>query len=182
MGERWVAMIRGINVGRAKRVAMADLRALVAELGYSDVRSLLNSGNIVFSATHGGSDDPAARIGDALANSLGVTARVVALRAADLASIVAGNPFSLAANSPSRLLVEFVGSGASVSQLEAIAGDDWNPEAIALGDRVAYLWCPNGVSTSRLWKAVEAAMGDKVTSRNWSTVLKLQSLAEGPAT
>ena len=88
MANRHVALIRGINVGRAKRVAMADLRELLAELGYRDVQTLLNSGNVVFS---GGREKPARmgkRIEAAMAERLGVSARVTVLIAAAFATVV----------------------------------------------------------------------------------------------
>ena len=74
---RMVGLIRGINVGRAKRVAMADLRALVEGLGYGDVRTLLNSGNVVFTAPRTTTARAAARIEEGLATQLGVPARVI---------------------------------------------------------------------------------------------------------
>ncbi len=88
MSASHVALLRGINVGRAKRVAMADLRALVESLGYLEVRTLLNSGNVVFTVPRGARGDPAARIEKAIATELGVTSRVIVITAAELAGIV----------------------------------------------------------------------------------------------
>src|SRR5881628_2807318 len=102
--SRHVALIRGINVGRAKRVAMADLRALVEDLGYGDVRTLLNSGNVVFTAPRAGRG-AADRIEKALAARLGVPARVTVLTAAELAAAISENPLREVAKDPSRLLV-----------------------------------------------------------------------------
>src|SRR5262245_8002074 len=82
-----VALLRGINVGTAKRVAMADLRALVEGLGYGDVRTLLNSGNVVFSVPRTAKGDPAARIEKALAAKLGVSSRILVLRDPGLAAL-----------------------------------------------------------------------------------------------
>jgi len=87
--DSFVALIRGINVGRANRVAMADLRALLADLGYRDVRTLLNSGNAAFSAPGKSAASVAARIQTALGTRLGVDARVVAVTAPDLIAAVA---------------------------------------------------------------------------------------------
>jgi hypothetical protein len=98
VGERgsvdvtYVGLLRGINVGHAKRVAMADLRALVEKLGYGDVRTLLNSGNIVFTGPGASPEDAAARIEAALSSRLGVSARVTVLTAAQLAAAAAANP------------------------------------------------------------------------------------------
>jgi uncharacterized protein (DUF1697 family) len=177
--DRWVALIRGINVGRANRVAMADLRELLADLGYSGVRTLLNSGNVVFTPPArdpARGEDPAPRIQEALAERLGVRARVVSLSATALDDVIGGNPLAGIATDPSRLLVAFPAAASRLSNLEDLADQVWTPEALAVGAAAAYLWCPGGVSNSRLWSAVNAAMGDAVTSRNWTTVLALQAL------
>ena len=84
--SKLVALIRGINVGRAKRVAMADLRSLVEDLGYSNVCTLLNSGNVVFTALGGSAVNLAPGIEEALVTKLGVSAKVIVLTAAELAS------------------------------------------------------------------------------------------------
>ena len=181
MGEivagRKVALIRGINVGRAKRVAMADLRALIESLGYADVRTLLNSGNVVFTAPRTTPGAAADRIETALAARLGVSARVTVLTAADLAAAVTDNPLLEVAADPTRLLVAVLREPANRAKLTPLAKQDWTPEAVAVGKRVAYLWCAEGILTSGLAQAVNRALGDAVTARNWATVLKLHALA-----
>ena len=177
MARRQAALIRGINVGRAKRVAMADLRAMVADLGYGDVRTLLNSGNLVYSAPGAAPDEVAARIEARLAARLGVAARVTTLTAAELDEAVASNPLLDVVDNPARLLVAFLAHPADRRRLAPLMDDDWAPEALALGTRVAYLWCPEGVLASSALGAVGRALGDAVTSRTWATVLKLHALA-----
>jgi uncharacterized protein (DUF1697 family) len=171
-----IALIRGINVGRAKRVAMADLRALVEGLGYGDVRTLLNSGNLVFS-TRAAPGAAAARIEKALAADLGVTALVTVLTAADLAAIIAANPLLEVAVNPSRLLVAVLRNPGDRPKLEPLLKQNWAKERLALGSRVAYLWCPDSILASPLAGAVNRILGDAVTARNWATMLKLHALA-----
>ena len=178
MTGRHVALLRGINVGRAKRVAMADLRELVGELGYADVRTLANSGNVVFTAPGSSAGDAGGRIEAALAAHLGIASRVTVLTAGELADAVAGNPLIDVCDNPSRLLVAFLADPADRARLKALVRMRWAPEALALGERVAYLWCPDGVLASRVAAAVGEALGDAVTTRNWATVSKLLALAE----
>ena len=173
---RQVALIRGINVGRAKRVAMADLRTLVEALGYGDVRTLLNSGNVVFTARGAAPGKSATRIEEALATRLGVAARVTVLWAAELAAAVCDNPLLEVAHDPSRLLVAVLTNPADRPRLEPLVKQDWAPEALAIGARVAYLWFPTGVLASRLFEAVGRVLGDAVTTRNWATMTKLHAL------
>jgi uncharacterized protein (DUF1697 family) len=177
VANRQVALLRGINVGRAKRVAMADLRALVEGLGCRDVRTLLNSGNVVFTAPRAAPEKVAARIEQALATDLGVAARVVVLTAGELADAVTQNPLLGVADNPSRLLVAVLNKPTDRQKLEPLTRQDWAAEVLAVGARVAYLWCPDGILESRLAEAVGRALGDGVTTRNWATMLKLHALA-----
>jgi len=174
-----IALIRGINVGRAKRIAMADLRELLATIGFEDVRTLLNSGNVVFTDPRGGGEDVAARIEKAIASRLGVRAGVTVLSAAELATAMARNPLEAVAVNPSRMLVAVPLDASRTRRLKPMERQDWSPEGFALGRRVAYLWCPQGVIASRVAKEVDRILGDAVTSRNWSTMTKLRDLAGG---
>jgi len=178
MAGKQVALIRGINVGRAKRVAMVDLRVLMEDLGYSGVRTLLNSGNVVFATTRATSSDAAARIEKGIATRLGVSARVTVLTAAELAAAVADNPLLKVATNPSRLLVTVLNNPADRQRLEPLLKEDWAPEVLALGARVAYLWCPEGLLASRVAEAINRLLGDAITARNWATILKLHALTE----
>ncbi|HVT16068.1 MAG TPA: DUF1697 domain-containing protein [Thermoanaerobaculia bacterium] len=178
LAGRQVALIRGINVGRAKRVAMADLRGLFEGLGYRDVRTLLNSGNVIFTVPATDRAEAATRIEEAIATRLGVSARVMVLTEAELADAVSENPLLAVANDPTRLLVTVFNKPADRKRLASLAQQDWTPEALALGRRVAYLWCAEGILASRLWAAVSRALGDAATSRNWATMTKLRALAE----
>ena len=171
-----VALIRGINVGRAKRVAMAELRGLIEGLGYSSVRTLLNSGNVAFTTPRRAPGNAAARIEAALATKLGVSARITVLTAAQLAAVVTENPLGKSAADPSRLLVCFLADPGDRSKLTRMRKLDWGKEVIAIGTRAAYLWCPDGILASRLHQAVIRTLGDAVTSRNWATVMKLHAL------
>jgi uncharacterized protein (DUF1697 family) len=172
-----VALLRGINVGRAKRIAMADLRALVEGLGYTGVRTLLNSGNVVFTAS-ADPGDAAARIEQALTAQIGVTARVTVLTAAEVGAIVAANPLVPIADDPARHLVAVLNTRADRQRLDSLLKEDWAPEVVAVGERVAYLWCCDGILESRLAKSLGHALRDGVTSRNWATILKLHALLQ----
>jgi len=176
---RYAALLRGINVGKAKRVAMADLRAVVGELGFADVRTLLNSGNVVFSGRKAATGAVARRLEQAIEARLGVASRVQVLSADELAAVTAGNPLLEIATNPSRLLVAVSDVAPLAEPLAEIAAARWTPEAFAVGERCAYLWCPEGVLESRLAAAVQKALGDRVTIRNWSTTTKLAGLVAG---
>lgn len=173
------AFLRGINVGRAKRVAMADLRALVESLGYADARTLLNSGNVVFRAPRVRADEAARRIEDALERRLGVAARTTVLAAGALAAVLDEDPFGDAATDDSRVLVALVRDRDALARLAPLAARDWAPERLVVGAHAAWLWCPDGISAGTLAEAAMKAMGDEATTRNRATLRKLQALLAG---
>lgn len=179
MIDKRVALLRGINVGKAKRIAMADLRKLFEDLGYRDVRTLLNSGNVVFTVVKEGAADDCARIEKAIEDRLGVTTRVTVLLGRDVAEAIHENPLGAVADNPSRLLLMALRDSKAVTQMKPLLKERWAPEALALGKRVAYLWCANGIIDSRLWAAANRVVGDAGTARNLATMTKLLSLVEG---
>lgn len=181
-GDRHVALIRGINVGRAKRLAMADLRDLVVELGYVDVATLLNSGNVLFTMRRGSCAGAARRIERALLARLALAARVIVLSAADVAAIVRDNSLGAVTRDPSRLLVTMWIDPGDRRQLLPLSRQAWAPEAVAIGSRAAYLWCPDGTIKSPLMAAVNKVLRDRATSRNWATMTKLHALCAVPHT
>jgi uncharacterized protein (DUF1697 family) len=174
--QKQVGLIRGINVGRAKRIAMAELRQVVEGLGYTDVRTLLNSGNIVFSVPAKVKGDAAERIQAGIADQLGVSARVMVVAGETFGAIVAENSLSSIANDPARMLVAFLRDGVTLAKLAPLASQTWSPDVVALGTHAAYLWCAGGILESKLLTAVGRITGDAVTTRNWTTVLKLRDM------
>jgi uncharacterized protein (DUF1697 family) len=172
-----IALLRGINVGKAKRVAMADLRKLVEKLGYTDVRTLLNSGNVVFKSTSTDTAKAGERIEKALVENTGVSARVLVVSAAELATAVKENPLLKVADNPSRLLVAFLADSADLAMLKPLLKEKWGTEVLATGSRAAYIWMPEGVIDSKVFPAIARALNNAVTTRNWATVLKLHALA-----
>ncbi len=171
-----IALLRGINVGTAKRVAMADLRELVAALGYTSVRTLLNSGNVVFNVPPKMKGDAAAQIQAGLAAKLGVAARVLVITDERLRAIVAENPLRAVADNPSRFLVGFVHDPSELAKLAPLIKQTWLPDAFAVGSGAAYLWCAQGILENPMLAAAHKLLGQSMTTRNWATVGKLHAL------
>jgi len=174
----WIALLRGVNVGRAKRVAMADLRKLLESLGCTAVRTLLNSGNAVFGAPPRAT--PAAlgsAIEAALHKQLGVEARVFVLAAGTLSELLAAHPLRALADDDAKLLLAILAPGLERRTLEALAARDWAPDGLAFGPHAAYLWCASGVLDSPVSQAFAKAVGARATTRNWATMNKLARLA-----
>jgi uncharacterized protein (DUF1697 family) len=172
---RYVALFRGINVGKAKRIAMADLRKLLEKLGYTGVKTLLNSGNAVFTGGAGSTAAHAKRIHDAVAKQLGVDARVIVKSARDVAGIITGNPLEKIATDPSRLLVA-VTDAAPLAAVKALASRDWGAERVHLGKHAVYIWCADGILESQALSAVLKGLEGGGTTRNWATLGKIHAL------
>ena len=174
-----IALLRGINVGKAKRVPMADFRRLLAGLGFDDIATLLNSGNAVFKAPRGATRKMAADIAAAISKKLKVDVPVIVKSAAELAAIVAGNPIAVPADGHSRLLVAFTQDPKAVARLASVGPLAVPPERFAIGVGAAYLYCPKGILQSKAAEALLGKAGKDVTTRNWATTLKLHALAGG---
>jgi uncharacterized protein (DUF1697 family) len=172
-----VALLRGVNVGKAKRVPMADFRSLLAGLGYTNVATLLNSGNAAFRVARGAPARHAADIAAAVSDRLNVDVPVVVKSAKELAAIVAENPIRASVQEHPRLLVAFVQDAQALPGLEAVGSLVVPPEQFAVGKGAAYLFCAAGILQSKAGEALLGKAGRAVTTRNWATVLKLQAMA-----
>jgi uncharacterized protein (DUF1697 family) len=173
---RYVALFRGINVGKAKRIAMADLRALLDGLGYTDVATLLNSGNVVFTGDAGRGAEHAARIRAAVRAQLGVDALVIVKSARDIAAIIEGNALTKHATDDSRLLVAVTGDARALARARTLGRQNWGAERLHVGRHAAYLWCANGILESKVAAALLEGLEGAGTSRNWATLKKIHAL------
>jgi uncharacterized protein (DUF1697 family) len=176
-----IALFRGINVGRAKRVTMGDLRSLLEGLGHRQVRTLLNSGNVLFQCARPNEGKLGLSIQRTLEQTHGFSAAVTVITAAKLAAIVRDNPLLKVAKDPSRHFVAFVANPKSLVPLRALLADSWEPDVLSIGAQAAYLWCVAGALDSPLSQKFARRAGETVTLRNWATVLKLLAASNAAA-
>ena len=177
---KYVALFRGINVGKAKRIAMADLRALLQKMGCDEVRTLLNSGNAVFQSRSTSAAALARDIRAQVARQLGVDALVIVKSEREVSAIVEGNALEKVATDPSRLLVAVANDVKSIAALEKFAAAKWGDEGVHVGKHAAYLWCAHGILESKAAAALLTELEDLGTTRNWSTFLKIHELMKAP--
>lgn len=174
-----VALLRAINVGGRNRVSMSDLRALLADLGLANIRSLLQTGNVVFDSRGRSPAELERLLAGAAVDRLGLETVFLVRTAGEWDEVVAANPFPAEAESdPGHLVVMPLKEAPDrdrVSELEAaIAGR----EVIRARDRELYIVYPDGIGRSRLTSAaIERRLATQGTARNWNTVVKLAALA-----
>ncbi len=178
----WIVLLRGINVGGHKKVAMAELRAFAEELGFGEVRTLLQSGNLVFRSD--GRIAAAAlekRLETEAARRLGLGTDFLARDAGEWTEVMSGNPFhEMAESDPSHLVVMLLKRAPDADAVKALRAVVRGPEVIFVEGRQAYVTYPAGIGDSRLTNAViEKHLGTRGTARNWNTVVKLGEMAAG---
>jgi uncharacterized protein (DUF1697 family) len=176
---RQVIMLRGINLGPTRRVPMADLRALFDEAGYEDVRTYVQSGNVVLQS----SANPATLEGEAaklISERFGFDVPVVVRTARELAAVVKLNPLGDVVSEPKRYQVSFLSGKPSADAVKALKDAAVEPERVAFHGREIYAWHPDGVARSKLWNALAGkGLGVTATARNWTTVTTLLEMAGG---
>ena len=175
---RYVALFRGINVGKAKRIAMADLRALLESMGYSRVQTLLNSGNAVFDGPTVVALKHAQQIQAAVLATLGVDALVIVKSSKDINAAIDGNTLTTVATDPSRLMVAFMSDAKALAGLQSMADAVWGAEQVHVGKHAAYVWCANGILESKVAVALLKNLAQSGTTRNWATVEKIHALMQ----
>ena len=162
----FVALLRGINLGATNRVRMPDLRAALEDAGYDDVRTYLQSGNVVL-----GSRRSAARVAGDVAKAAGLDVPVLVRTANRIAAVVDGNPYPEVQDGK-KLHVAFLDGEPKLPE------KDFAPEAFTLRGEELYVSLPDGMRNSKLVGALsDRALGVTSTWRNWNTVLAVHELA-----
>lgn len=178
----WVALLRGINVGGRNRLPMKDLASMFVDAGCEDVRTYIQSGNVLYRADEARAGEIPSLIGTAIRDGFGYEIPVVTRRASDLDTIVEANPFVAAGAEADTLHVVFLADSPATEHVEGLDPDRSPPDEFAVRGREIYLHCPNGMARSKLTNAwFDSQLSTVSTMRNWKTVRKLLELAVDPA-
>jgi uncharacterized protein (DUF1697 family) len=174
-----VIMLRGINLGPSRRVPMAELRALFGEAGYGEVRTYVQSGNVVLDSAA----KPAELAREAAAlisERFGFEVPVVVRTRKELAAVVKLNPLGDVADNPKRYQVSFLSAKPAADALKTLQAAALGDERVVAHGREIYAWHPDGVARSKLWNALAGkglGPGVVATARNWTTVTTLLEMA-----
>lgn len=176
--NRQIALLRGINLGSTNRIAMPALRDALAQAGLEDVRTYVQSGNIVL-GTDLDPDRLAARCAKVIADAFELDIPVIVRSRDELAAVVERNPLGDVADNPKRYQVCFLAGELEPSVLETLQAAAAEPERVVAIGRELYTWHPAGVARSKLWGRVAGSgLGVQSTSRNWTTVTTLLAMAD----
>jgi len=176
---RYALLLRGINLGRAHRVAMADLRELLAAEGHGTVRTLLQSGNVVLDSALPAAE-LAGSVEQALERRFGFPTATVVRTRDEVLAVVAKDPLGAVAADPSRYVVSFSADEVPAEVVELLRTTEPGDDRFAVDGRELYLWCPHGQLDSPLSAALAKLRGGPAgTARNWRTVRKLADLLQG---
>ncbi len=170
---KYVALLRGINVGGRNSLPMKDLIALFEKAGASEVKNYIQSGNIVFSATASGAKKIGAAVEAAISKKFGFSSPVIIRSATDLAAIVARNPFAKKGDA-NAWQITFLSETPSAALTQALDAKRSPTDSFAVSGSEIFLHCPNGYGNSKLTNAYfDSKLKSVSTVRNWRTLLKL---------
>ena len=174
-----VVLLRGVNVGGHNKVPMADLRKLLSEKGHQEIRSYVQSGNVVLSSPAPG-PEVAAGVRELLAKEFGLDIVVIVRSGSELAEVAAHNPFLRPDADPAKQLhVVFLERTPDPGGAAGLDPHRAPPDELHLRGREIYLWCPDGIGRSKVLNGLERALGTPATVRNWRTVGELLRLSGG---
>jgi uncharacterized protein (DUF1697 family) len=177
---QYVVLLRGINVGGRSSLPMKELTGLLEELGCENVRTYIQSGNVVLESSEK-APTLAGKIKAAVKALRGFEPEVLLLTAKELEKAIANNPFPQAEDDPKTVHFGFLASRPVRPDLEKLESLKKESEEFQLIGQVFYLYAPEGVGRSKLAAASEKALGVSMTDRNWNTVCKLQAILENRA-
>ena len=174
-----IALLRAVNLGSHNKVSMADLRAFVEKLGGEDVRTVVQSGNLVFRTAVAPPAKLEAQLEAAATKQLGLATDFFVRTAKEWDAIVAANPFpKMAKEDPGHLVMMALRDAPTAKAVDELRAAIKGKEQVKANGREAYFTYPDGIGTSKLTMAIiEKKLGTRGTARNWNTVLKLRALA-----
>ena len=176
--KTYIALFRGINVGGRNVLPMNELVSLLENIGVQNVKTYIQSGNIVFQSQETDASLLADTISAAIKKSRGFEPQVLLLELEEIEKAVEENPFPEAESEPKTLHFHFLASVPRNPNFDALERIKSERERFHLKDNVFYLHAPDGIGRSKLAANAEKVLGVSMTSRNWRTVCKVMDMAK----
>ena len=173
----YVGLLRAINLGSVNKISMPALRTMMEDLGYGNVRTYVQSGNVVFDAPRTSHSTLSSQIERAISSTFGHDISVIVRKGSDLERVVSGNPFATEDVLPLALHVVFLAHSAPAKAVKALDPAKWLPDKFEVRGAEVYLFLPTGMGRSKMSISYfEKALSIRGTARNWNTVNKLRDL------
>lgn len=174
-----VALLRAVNVAGTNAISMSDLRSFFEGLGFEDVRTLLQTGNVLFGAAAQASSHLEGHLETEASKRIALETTFFVRTAAELKTVIAKNPYQAEARrDPGHLVVQFMKDAPLVASVKALQDAIAGPEYVTAIRKQLYVVYPDGIGRSKLTtKLIETRLGTRMTGRNWNTLLKLAALA-----
>ncbi|NOX69354.1 MAG: DUF1697 domain-containing protein [Gammaproteobacteria bacterium] len=176
----WIALFRGINVGGNNILPMKELTSLLLDMDFENVRTYIQSGNVVFRSGDSDRPDIASRISNAVEERYGFRIRILIVSETDFQRAIEENPFPIAIDHPKTLHLFFLAATPETPDLAALNNLKLAEESFVLNERMFYLHAPQGIGRSKLAQRAEKLLGVPATARNWRTVGKIAEMARNP--
>ncbi|SHF82250.1 Uncharacterized conserved protein, DUF1697 family [Fodinibius roseus] len=174
----YIALFRGINVGGHNKLLMKDLRNLMSDLGYHNVDTYIQTGNVVFQSEDNDKQNMSGRISTAVEEHRDFKPKVLVLELEEMQKAIEDNPFPKAEAEPKSLHLSFLVSEPEDPDLNSLEEYKKESEQFELKGRVFYLHAPEGIGRSKMAGKIGKALGVSMTGRNWRTVQKIMEMVE----
>jgi uncharacterized protein (DUF1697 family) len=176
----WISLLRSVNVVGKNTIRMPELATAFEKAGFKNVRTYIQSGNIIFEAAEESPDRLAVQIRDFIAKKFGLTLQVLVLAPQEMSQIVSDNPFTRRTGIDyTRLHVTFLDREVDPERAEKLLSYTYPPDEIIIGTRAVYVYCPDGYGRTKYDNNfIEKKLAANATSRNWNTCLKLADMCQ----
>jgi uncharacterized protein (DUF1697 family) len=173
----YIALLRGINVGGKNSLPMKDLTSIFEALGASNVKTYIQSGNVVFQSDSKDISSFSKRLGTEIRERRGFEPHILIIAPSEVETAITNNPFREAESEPKSLHIGFLAVAPENPDLNKLASLKKDSERFCLMGSIFYLHAPEGVGRSKLAASREKLLGVPMTDRNWNTVCKLKEIA-----
>ncbi len=178
--KTYIALLRGINVSGQKKIIMADLRAYLEELGFQDIQTYIQSGNIIFKSENSSLKNLELLIKNKIQEKYGFEVPVIVVTSTAIKSAVKNNPFEKdETKDPKKFCVVFLQDKPLQENIEILSGYNYSPEEYVLANKIIYFYAANGAGNAKMTNTFfENKLKVRATSRNWRTTNKLLEMVK----
>ncbi len=177
--KKFIALLRGINVSGQKKIKMSELQLLFEDMGFGEVETYIQSGNVIFCSNEKFIEKIEAEISSGIKNKFGFDVKVVVMKSKEIEYVFKNNPFIKRKKDADKLCVTFLSKTPSDENIEKMHAIDYSPEEYVIDRRYIYLFLPNGFGKAKLNNNFfENKLKVFGTARNWKTIRKLSELAK----